>query len=348
MIFRVALVLALSASVSAEFLRINAGGPEIRSIGWRRDISKFHSGASSHYESANQVSAPGTWKPVYKTHRYSTRGDLEYKIPLNAGTYNVYLLFSEVYFKTAGARRFSVKVDGRVVYASLDVFQRAGGAFKPLYVPVTGLDGPKRLLTVTLGRIPGKNNPMLSGLVVEGFNVTGFVKGEGSVGRSSPTPSPSASPLRLCITGRKENEFSMNVGGSRLLNGDFGGENMDYIVGDVGKANGRGGFDIPGGYRYAVGQSLTFKIPVPSGTYTVSTFFMEFDFHTPGKRVFNIVINGKTVLSKLDVVVASGGLGRHLCTNSANCLGSWFHYYCIHQGCRESFRECTQDQRPRC
>ena len=60
------------------------------------------------------------------------------------------------------------------------------------------------------------------------------------------------------------------------------------------------------------GSSATLDCPgssydIPSGTYTVTLKFAEIYWTTTGKRVFNVAINGQTVLSNFDIVAAAGG-----------------------------------------
>ncbi len=125
---------------------------------------------------------------------------------------------------------------------------------------------------------------MLSRIVIDGANVTAKFGYVGLSDGSSPSPSPS--PLPLCETGRKENEFSMNVGPMKVLNGEFGGENRFYIDGERGTPVVSENIGpVPGGYRYAF-KHLTYRIPVPFGTYTVTSFHAEQYFNAPGKRVF--------------------------------------------------------------
>ncbi len=257
MIVRGVLLSALCLSVSAEVIRINCGGPEIHSIAaaWRKDTSKYRSVDASQYESPTAISGSIPWRAVFRSHAYSSTGDLVYQVPVPSGDYNVQLLFAEVYFTIAGARQFSVSVDGRLIFANLDVFSRAGGAFKPLVVQV-GVRGPERFLNVTVGRIHGKGNPMLSGLVIYGVNAAARVGHEGIAPASAHSPSPSPSPLRFCATGRRENEFSMNVNGGRTINGEFGAENTQYIVGSLGRTDfPHNAGIIPDGYRYATGPA---------------------------------------------------------------------------------------------
>lgn len=46
---------------------------------------------------------------------------------------------------------------------------------------------------------------------------------------------------------------------------------------------------------------------IPNGRYTVTLKFAELIFDSPGKRLFDMAINGKTVLSDFDIVKAAGG-----------------------------------------
>jgi hypothetical protein len=59
--------------------------------------------------------------------------------------------------------------------------------------------------------------------------------------------------------------------------------------------------------RYSEGVPLEYKFAVPNGSYNVTLKFAEIYFTSPGQRVFNIVINGATVLPNLDIYAAAGG-----------------------------------------
>src|ERR1700728_2679876 len=54
-------------------------------------------------------------------------------------------------------------------------------------------------------------------------------------------------------------------------------------------------------YRYLAN---TYTVPdlVPGGTYQVRMYFLDWYFTQQGKRVFNVAINGSTVLSDFDIV----------------------------------------------
>ena len=58
--------------------------------------------------------------------------------------------------------------------------------------------------------------------------------------------------------------------------------------------------------RYANSGSLTYSFSVPNGSYTVTLKFAELYFSTAGSRVFNVKINGTTVLTNFDIVAQAG------------------------------------------
>jgi len=54
------------------------------------------------------------------------------------------------------------------------------------------------------------------------------------------------------------------------------------------------------------GSSFSYSIPAPAGTYSVTLKFAELYWTAAGKRVFNVAINGTTVLPKFDIFAAAG------------------------------------------
>ncbi len=54
---------------------------------------------------------------------------------------------------------------------------------------------------------------------------------------------------------------------------------------------------------------FTYTIPnlTPGSAYKVRLHFAELAFGFPGQRIFNVAINGTTVLTNFDIFVAAGG-----------------------------------------
>jgi N-acetylneuraminic acid mutarotase len=56
--------------------------------------------------------------------------------------------------------------------------------------------------------------------------------------------------------------------------------------------------------RYA--KTLTYNVPVPNGTYTVNLHFAEMYFTSAGQRVFDVTLEGQTVLQNFDIFAIAG------------------------------------------
>jgi hypothetical protein len=59
--------------------------------------------------------------------------------------------------------------------------------------------------------------------------------------------------------------------------------------------------------RYGNFADLQYQFSVPNGSYTVNLKFAELFFKKAGKRVFDVTINGETVLTGFDMIAAAGG-----------------------------------------
>lgn len=51
---------------------------------------------------------------------------------------------------------------------------------------------------------------------------------------------------------------------------------------------------------------FSYAIPVSNGSYSLTLKFADVQFSAPGQRIFNVVVNGTTVLSRFDVAAAGG------------------------------------------
>lgn len=51
-------------------------------------------------------------------------------------------------------------------------------------------------------------------------------------------------------------------------------------------------------------------VPMPSARYTVRLYFMEPDRVTPGQRVFDVLVQGRTVLTSFDILKVAGAVNR--------------------------------------
>lgn len=326
---RAVLLCALAGIAFGGPVLLNAGGPELPQIAWRKDTAKYASAGSNAFTGGGPNSATGTWAPVYESHRWAQTGNLQFKIPVPAGSYGMALMFAETWSDSGpGVRQMVVKINGAPVPQAgpgglLDVFKKAGGLNKPVYLSVGQKASVGGFITVAIERVAGKNNPMISGIVILGKNADKLVGNEG-LGGSGPGdggPGKGDCPVAKTVTGRMGADgFVMNVGGPALPNINWGADNTNYIVeANKGiKAIAPAPVPVKGSWgpaylthRWTKAKSLTYKIPVPAGTYKVALLHAESFVSGVGKRTFGISINGDVKAAAYDVF-AQAGLNRAL------------------------------------
>jgi hypothetical protein len=64
--------------------------------------------------------------------------------------------------------------------------------------------------------------------------------------------------------------------------------------------------------RYNKSSELTYQFSVPNGSYTVNLKFAEILYNSAGQRLFDVILNGTTVRSQLDIFAAAGGANMAL------------------------------------
>jgi hypothetical protein len=106
----------------------------------------------------------GTPAPqVYRTERYSMG---KYQFALPNGTYTARLHFCETFdgVSAAGERVFTVKIQGKTVFADLDVLKEAGGFAKPLIKEVTNIPVTDGKMVIEF--VPKVQNPEINGIEI--------------------------------------------------------------------------------------------------------------------------------------------------------------------------------------
>lgn len=105
----------------------------------------------------------------------------------------------------------------------------------------------------------------------------------------------------------KTNSFAINCGGDQYIAAD----GTVYVQTPTGttKTNTISGTTDQFLYQSEKAGNVTYSydIPVDNGDYTVTLKFAEIWWTAAGKRVFNVAIEGTTVISDLDIFVAAGG-----------------------------------------
>lgn len=290
------LYLALSIfPVAAVDIFINAGAQETYtdSLGhiWEPDYY-YISGRSFRTNPA--VSIGGTEDDeLYLSGRYSHPADppMVYDIPLQEGRYRVIMHFTDTYKPTSepNKRVFNVLMEGMVAFQELDIVKEAGGPNKALQKSVTAVvnDG-----SLTIEFQSRKQNAALSAIEIHAVQ---------------------ESLLPIFLT----------AGGADFID-SFGNEwKADTGYYDNGRAfsrarriKGTNKEQLYQSQRYSKkANAMTYEIPVPgAGRYDVYFHFCELNrkVKTPGKRVFNVNVDGSTIFRDVDVFAETGGAFRPL------------------------------------
>ena len=265
---------AVSITVTASkdvVLAVNAGGPEtVDGSGLVFLADTFFAGGWKATRSSGVDAASDDL--IYQSERV---GDFSYTIPLEEGHYLVTLKFAEIYWDENGRRVFDVFVEDHKVVADLDIHAVAG-KFKAhdRCIPVWVRDG-----ALNLDFRADADYPKISGFVVE--------KWDGG------------------------SQWGINAGGPRLVDGDgiVYEEDMFHSSG----ARAGTSAELPGNgdggpYRTERFGAFSYDIPLPDGVYQVTLKFAEIYWKEPGKRVFDVSVEGREVLGGLDLLTRVGPL----------------------------------------
>lgn len=145
---------------------INVGGNDYTEIGgagrtWIKDV--YATGGITYNDSKNDIL--GTIEDtLYHSERYGP--SFSYEIPVPTATYEVSLLFAEIYWTTTGQRTFNVNVEGET-RENIDIVALAGGALTAMSLEfaVVVQDG---YLSISLSQsLPENELAKLSGIEVK-------------------------------------------------------------------------------------------------------------------------------------------------------------------------------------
>jgi hypothetical protein len=169
------IVMNADKSISATFTRLegtivfatNCGGSAFTSgdgVIFTAD-SKFTSGNT--YSVGNAI-AGTTDQVLYRSERYGT--NFSYNIPLPNGTYQIMLMFAEIYHTSANSRVFNVAIEDLPVITKLDIYAEVGSntAYNELHL-VTVTDD-----TLNISITGVKDNAKISAIKVLQTSVTGI------------------------------------------------------------------------------------------------------------------------------------------------------------------------------
>lgn len=217
-------------------------------------------------------------------------GSFRYIIPsLSPGYgYNVSLHFAELYYTSGGQRKFDVKINGTLVLDEFDTVTQAGGSKKAVV------------------RNFAAKADSYGHIVIE------FIPGQ----TAGVDKNPMVNALQILPVAQRLNMGSASAAGS-FAPDPLGSGGSAYSTGASIATTGVGGAGPAAMYqseRYNWGSPGDFQQVIsglsPGGTYKVRLHFAEIYYSSTGQRVFNVSVNGTTVLTNFDKVAAAGSANK--------------------------------------
>ena len=222
--------------------------------------------------------------------------EFRYDIPLDAGAYELRLLFAERVFgtgNTAGggetSRLFHVFANGVSLLDTFDVISDAGGS-NTLDEKVFKDISPARDGFLHLRFVTFKENAIVNGIVLR------------------PAPRGRMRPFRM-VGGNT----SVRDNSGRLWSGDQYSQGGQIVA----RTSNVAGTSFPEIYRTERYGNFNYAIPLAPGKYKLTLHFAENWFGPlnpggggEGSRVFDVHCNGITLLRNFDIFKAAGGEGR--------------------------------------
>ena len=252
-------------------------------------------------------------------------GDYQYKINVTSlNTYVVSLYLMEVYWTAPKKRLFNILINGDAVFQSVDIYALSGGENTALQLHCfVNLTSATSIPIITIVSQGITDNPILSGFTI--LSYTDFVAtfpgeaidpgtaanappiagvpnaggGGGGGGAAPPPPTPPSlavpagwvwiSPANTTyVTGGQVSTASSSITVNQNSPDGVPLNSWESAQPQLFLTN-----------RYG---SMTYSIPAPSaGAWQLRLLFAETYWSTLGSRVFDVTVNGATVLSNLDL-----------------------------------------------
>ena len=218
--------------------------------------------------------------------RTMRKGNFTYDIPLERNhAYELRLYFVEPQYrygnKVGGdgenSRIFNVLANGKVILNDFDIIEDAGFAS-------TTVRAFKDITAAQDGKLHLQFTALQSQALVNGIELLPEIEGKIPPIRLHAAPFYYTDKL-----GNRWSPDAFYVGGQLFSAGDPLTETADPDLFNVARL---------GNFYYA--------IPVPPGRYSLTLYFAETWFHSPGKRVFDVSCNGVMLLHNLDIFQEAG------------------------------------------
>jgi glucose/arabinose dehydrogenase len=280
---------ATDANVVATYIRpmqvvssvyINAGGPAAGSFEADKayDLGGAYSSGNVIDTSGVTNAAPAT---VYQSERFGNYFNYTVDNLEPGKAFTVRLHFAEVWWTEPGKRVFNVAINGQQVLANFDIFVAAGNASNKAVIRQFNVNADSAG-KIVIGFTTEMDNAKVSAIEVippialpQGVKIDAGGSGMGEFhsdeqftgGNSYETPEP------VSIAG------VTNAGPMQLYRTERTGSNLTYTL-----------------------DNLT-----PGASFTLRLHFAEIWWTEPGRRRFNVAVNGSNVLTNLDIHAAAGG-----------------------------------------
>lgn len=277
-------VASLAAS-GGDIVAIDAGGAAAGDFAADED---YTAAGTWTYNSTKTIATPGIADPapqaVYQTQR--TGPTVSYTIGgLTPGTtYAVNLSFAELFWTAPKQRVFNIAINGATVAANFDIVAAAGAA---------------------------------DTAVLESFSATATSSGTIAIVLTGVTNNAVVNAIEIAASGTSSPSSGVYIDSGGAADGKFVADE-DYAAAGTYTYAGTGTIDTSAVSNPAPqGVYLTQRTGVPTIAYTVGGLtanaqytvrldFAELFFTSAGQRIFNVSINGATVLSNFDVFATAG------------------------------------------
>jgi fibronectin type 3 domain-containing protein len=265
--------------------------------------SQYVLGGNTNYHYGNVVNTSLVANPapaeVYTTERWGAAAWTITGLNPLAG-YNVRLHFVEAAYKAAGQRNFNVSINSALVLNNFDIFAAAGAANTAVtqeFYTQADENGIIELQTLMGTTSVGDLNPTITAIEIIPTSTSNPPVGS-AVGATPGTTTDLAIASGAPVaTGKFVADEDFNGGDSNAP--------YPYTATVALNAN-----SAPQGvYDYERYVPFTYILTglFADAPYTVNLHFAEMYWTGPGDRIFNVVINGNTVLPSLDVYKVAGG-----------------------------------------
>ncbi|WP_209329555.1 malectin domain-containing carbohydrate-binding protein [Lunatimonas salinarum] len=261
-----------------------------------------NSGQSYHQNSRIFTITDNQIDQLFTSERFGTT--MRFSIPLPNGTYVVRTLHNELWFgkngppASQGQRVYSILMEGRTVKSNFDLFLENGN--NPIVLTFNNIDVTDGVLDLSFNAV--SDNPTISGIAIDhiGNNISPLTPTLNTTSPVGPSPRPTINPIYLNAGSLDDVTYLNSVfrgdESSSFPSPSRTSQVLDANVPDLFKTE-----------RFS--RSFSYDIPVPNGAYTVVTYHNELWFGlagpsaAPGRRIFNIALEGQSVKENIDLFV---------------------------------------------